>query len=126
MPGSGTVPEKIRRGLERLREIFREQGATPRNISTVIQLDVHLGRDRETALQEGGRWYAQFEGQIIQNKPFGMIVEGGAFGTSQDCVEKIAGYAEAGAEAVILRFFAMDWLEQFELFRERVFPEFAG
>ncbi len=126
LPGSGTTPEKIRRGLDRLGEIFLEEGLAPREVSTVVQLDLHLSGTRKTALQRGEEWYAQFQGQIIQNKPFEMIVDGGAFGTAENCVEKIAAYAEAGAEAVILRFFATDWLAQFELFRERVFPAFAG
>lgn len=126
LPGSGTTPEKISRGLERLKEIFLEEGMAPREVSTVVQLDLHLAGTREEALKNGAEWYAQFQGQIIQNKPFEMIVDGGAFGPAEECVEKIAAYSEAGAEAVILRFFATDWLSQFELFRERVFPAFAS
>jgi len=126
LPGSGTTPEKIRRGLECLGEIFVKEGLPAREVSTVVQLDLHLASTREIALQKGEQWYLQFQGQIIQNKPFEMIVDGGAFGPAEECVEKIAAYAEAGAEAMILRFFATDWLAQFELFRERVFPVFAS
>lgn len=126
LPGSGTTPEKIRRGLQRLGDLFGEEGVAPREVSTVVQLDVHLAEDRETALRRGGEWYGQFLGQIIQNKPFELIVEGGAFGPAEDCIETIKAYGDAGAEAVILRFFATDWLAQFEIFRERVFPAFGG
>ena len=126
LPGAGTTPEKIRRGLERLEEIFREQGVTPRKVATEVQLDLHLAKDRAMALRDGGQWYKQFEGQIIQNKPFELIVEGGAFGSPEDCIEKIRAYADAGSEAMILRFFANDWLSQFQFFREHVFPAFAN
>ncbi len=125
LPGAGTTPDKIVRAHERLREIFLEEKMAPRELSTVVQLDLHLASTRAEALKNGAEWYAQFQGQIIQDKPFEMIVDGGAFGAAEQCVEKIRAYAEAGSEAMILRFFATDWLSQFELFRERVFPAFA-
>jgi alkanesulfonate monooxygenase SsuD/methylene tetrahydromethanopterin reductase-like flavin-dependent oxidoreductase (luciferase family) len=126
LPGAGTTPEKIASGLERLKEILAEEGIARREFSTVVQLDLHLAGTRAAALKNGAEWYAQFQGQIIQNKSFETIVDGGAFGTAEVCAEKIAAYAAVGAEAVILRFFATDWLAQFEIFRQEVFPAFAG
>ena len=95
-----------------------EYGRDPTGMKSVMYLTVNLDEDVRRAEAEANDWLLGYYGANIWGDRWGP------FGGADRIRERIAEYAEAGADEIIVRFASYRQEEQMQTFLEQVSPEF--
>ncbi len=95
-----------------------EYGRDPTGMKSVMYLTVNLDEDVQRAEAEANNWLLGYYGANIWGDRWGP------FGGADRIRERIAEYAEAGADEIIVRFASYRQEEQMQTFLEQVSPEF--
>lgn len=84
----------------------------------VFYLTVNLNEDAAEAKADAEDWLMRYYGADIWGTRWGP------FGGVQNVADRMAAYAEAGADTLIVRLASFDPESQLEVFLERIFPQF--
>ena len=85
----------------------------------VFYLTVNLDEDADTAKADAEDWLMRYYGANIWGTRWGP------FGGVENVAERMAAYADAGAQTLIVRLATFDPERQLEVFLERIAPQFA-
>jgi alkanesulfonate monooxygenase SsuD/methylene tetrahydromethanopterin reductase-like flavin-dependent oxidoreductase (luciferase family) len=96
-----------------------EYGRDTSQRENVFYLTVNLEEDESTALTDAEDWLMRYYGANIWGTRWGP------FGGVQNVAARMAAYAEAGAETVIVRLATFDPERQLDVFLDRIAPQFA-
>ena len=96
-----------------------EYGRDTSQRENVFYLTVNLEEDESTALTDAEDWLMRYYGTNIWGTRWGP------FGGVQNVAARMAAYAEAGAETVIVRLATFDPERQLDVFLDRIAPQFA-
>jgi alkanesulfonate monooxygenase SsuD/methylene tetrahydromethanopterin reductase-like flavin-dependent oxidoreductase (luciferase family) len=96
-----------------------EYGRDTSQRENVFYLTVNLEEDESAALTDAEDWLMRYYGANIWGTRWGP------FGGVQNVAARMAAYAEAGAETVIVRLATFDPERQLDVFLDRIAPQFA-
>lgn len=113
------TPEEHAMTIEAFRSEAEALGRDPNSLETVMYLTVNMDSDLSRAEAEAERYLLGYYGAEIWGDRWGP------FGGPERVRERIAEYAEAGADTVIVRFASFEPEKQLSVFLEQVAPAFA-
>ena len=112
------TPEEYREVVQRFRSIAADLGRNSDELQTTMYLTVNLDQDLGKAGADAEKWLMGYYGVNIWGTRWGP------FGGAERVQERIASYAEAGAQTVIVRFASFDPHRQLDAFLDKVAPAF--
>ena len=95
-----------------------EYGRSTSNRENVFYLTVNLEEDESSALSDAEDWLMRYYGANIWGTRWGP------FGGVQKVEDRMAAYAEAGADTLIVRLATFDPERQLDVFLDRIAPQF--
>ena len=112
------TPPEYREMVRDFRAMAGELGRDPGSLEATMYVTVNVDPDRDKAGAEAERWLLGYYGANIWGNRWGP------FGDPAAVQERIAEYAEAGAQTVIVRFASFEPERQLDAFLEKVAPAF--
>ena len=112
------TPEEYAQVVKRVRAIAAELGRDPVRLETVFYLTVNVDPDLARAESEANRYLTGYYGANIWGSRWGP------FGGPEKVKERMAEYAAAGAETLVIRFASFDTERQLDIFLGQVAPAF--
>lgn len=112
-------PQEYAELVQKVRAMVADLGRESSQFETAFYLTVNLGRDAPQAEAEASEYLMRYYGANIWGTRWGP------FGDPELVKERIAEYAEAGAQTVVVRFASFQPEKQLESFLERVAPAFS-
>ena len=113
--------EVFNESWEKLQGYAAESGRDPKEIHRSLYLTIHVNPDGAKARKEGEEFLTAY-----YHKPFEVVSKQLVVkcGGTDEVVEFIKAYADAGIETFILRFAAKDQMQQFQTCTEGIIPHF--
>ena len=108
------TPDEYRQVVERVQSMASELGRDMDKFEKVFYLTVNVGEDVSLAEAEAEEFLTRYYGANIWGTRWGP------FGDSERVVQRMAEYAEAGAETLVVRFASFQPEKQLEIFLDRV------
>jgi alkanesulfonate monooxygenase SsuD/methylene tetrahydromethanopterin reductase-like flavin-dependent oxidoreductase (luciferase family) len=112
------TPDEYRQVVRDFRALATDLGRHAGSLEATMYLTVNLDRDVARGTAEAERWLLDYYGGNIWGSRWGP------FGDPSQTKERIAEYAEAGAETVIVRFASFQPEKQLDTFLNEVAPVF--
>ena len=112
------TPEEYAQVVKRVRAIAAELGRDPGRLETVFYLTVNVDPDLAKAESEANKFLTGYYGANIWGSRWGP------FGGPERVKERMAEYAAAGAETLVIRFASFDPARQLDIFLGQVAPAF--
>jgi len=112
------TPEEYAQVVKRVRAIAAELGRDPVRLETVFYMTVNVDPDLGKAESEANRYLTGYYGANIWGSRWGP------FGGPERAKERMAEYAAAGAETLVIRFASFDPERQLDIFLDQVAPAF--
>lgn len=112
------TPEEYRQVAQQVRSAAADLGRDPSALETVMYLTVNVGQNVSQAEAEAERFLTGYYGANIWGTRWGP------FGGPERVKDRMAEYAEAGAQTLVVRFASFEPKRQLEIFLERVAPAF--
>ncbi len=112
------TPEEYAQVVKRVRAIAAELGRDPVRLETVFYMTVNVDPDLGKAASEANRFLTGYYGANIWGSRWGP------FGGPERVKERMAEYAAAGAETLVIRFASFDPERQLDIFLSQVAPAF--
>jgi alkanesulfonate monooxygenase SsuD/methylene tetrahydromethanopterin reductase-like flavin-dependent oxidoreductase (luciferase family) len=112
------TPAEYAQVVQRVRELAAGLGRDPALLQTAMYLTVNVEPDHRRATAEAESYLMSYYGANIWGTRWGP------FGDPARVRDRLAEYAAAGAQTIIVRFAAPDPERQLEIFLERVAPDF--
>jgi alkanesulfonate monooxygenase SsuD/methylene tetrahydromethanopterin reductase-like flavin-dependent oxidoreductase (luciferase family) len=113
------TPAEYAEMLRRVRELAAGLGRDPARLETAMYVTVNVEPDLRRAEAEAGAYLTSYYGANIWGDRWGP------FGGPSRVAARLAEYAAAGAQTIIVRFAAPDAHRQLDIFLEQVAPELA-
>ena len=112
------TPEEYAQVVKRVRALATELGRNPVRLETVFYMTVNVDPDLGKAESEANRFLTGYYGANIWGSRWGP------FGGPERVQERMAEYAAAGAETLVIRFASFDPERQLDIFLSQVAPAF--
>lgn len=112
------TPGEYAKVVEQVRGMAAELDRGPQQLETVFYLTVNVGRNVARAEAEAEGFLTRYYGANIWGDRWGP------FGDPERVTQRVAEYAEAGAETLVVRFASFEPERQLEIFLDRVAPAF--
>jgi alkanesulfonate monooxygenase SsuD/methylene tetrahydromethanopterin reductase-like flavin-dependent oxidoreductase (luciferase family) len=112
------TPEEYGQVVQQVRAAAAELGRDPDGLEAVMYLTVNLDQDRARAYEEAERWLLGYYGANIWGTRWGP------FGDIERVKDRLAEYADAGAQTLVVRFASFEPERQLEIFLDKVAPAF--
>jgi alkanesulfonate monooxygenase SsuD/methylene tetrahydromethanopterin reductase-like flavin-dependent oxidoreductase (luciferase family) len=112
------TPEEYRQVVRQVRSIAADLGRDPSGLETAMYLTVNVGQDICRAEAESEKFLTGYYGANIWGTRWGP------FGDPERVKDRLAEYAEAGAQTLVVRFASFEPERQLDIFLERVAPAF--
>jgi len=112
------TPDEYRQVVRDVRALAAELGRDASSMEAAMYLTVNLDRDMARGAAEAEQWLLGYYGTNIWGSRWGP------FGDPSQIKERIAEYAEAGADTVIVRFASFTPKAQLDAFLNEVAPVF--
>lgn len=100
-------------------EALRERGRDPEAFGRVAYHNVHIGRDRASALEESERFLHQYYGPSFTSE---MVAAWTAAGTPDECADHLCALVADGMRHITLRATSWDQRGQYKRLVEEVLP----
>ena len=113
------TPEEYARVVQRVRAMAADLGREPNRLESVFYLTVNMDQNLARAEAEANRFLTGYYGANIWGSRWGP------FGGPERVKERLAEYAAAGAETLVVRFASFDPERQLDSFLSQVAPDFA-
>ena len=113
-------PAEYARVVERVRGYAAEYGKDAAALEASFYMTVNLAADETAAGAEADAFLHQYYGTNIWGDRWGP------FGNPGRVAERIAQYAEAGAQTVIVRFASFEQERQLDVFLDKIVPAVSG
>ncbi len=114
-------PDDFSFGLEQIRHFAEREGKDPESIEPSLFYNVLINQDREAALQEAKQFLDTYYMTDFSREVVELWT---ALGSTEQCVETIGQFLDAGVGTLIVRFPCKKQLEQLDLFVNQVVPNF--
>ncbi len=119
---TGNTPESLAANLAQIKEYAREEGRElGPDFEVALYYNININEDRETAFQESKRFLDTYYTTDFLRSYLENWV---AFGTPQQCIEKLQSYIDAGATTITLRLPSYSQDKQFERVTNEVLSAF--
>jgi alkanesulfonate monooxygenase SsuD/methylene tetrahydromethanopterin reductase-like flavin-dependent oxidoreductase (luciferase family) len=112
------TPEEYRQVVRQVRSTAADLGREPSALETAMYLTVNLGQNVSRAEAESEKFLTGYYGANIWGTRWGP------FGDPERVKERLAEYAEAGAQTLVVRFASFEPERQLDMFLERVAAAF--
>jgi alkanesulfonate monooxygenase SsuD/methylene tetrahydromethanopterin reductase-like flavin-dependent oxidoreductase (luciferase family) len=112
------TPEEYRQVVQQVRSAADDLGREPSALETAMYLTVNLGQNVSRAEAESEKFLTGYYGANIWGTRWGP------FGDPERVKERLAEYAEAGAQTLVVRFASFEPERQLDMFLERVAAAF--
>lgn len=112
------TPDEYHQVVQQVRATAAELGRDPEELEAVMYLTVNLEPDTSRAAAEAERWLMGYYGANIWGSRWGP------FGDAERVKDRLAEYAAAGAQTLVVRFASFEPERQVDLFLDRVAPAF--
>ena len=113
------TPEEFAEVIAQVDAKAEEYGRNTTNRENVFYLTVNLEEDEAVAKADSEDWLMRYYGANIWGTRWGP------FGGVQRVADRMAEYAGAGADTLVVRFATFDPERQLEVFLERIAPQFV-
>ncbi len=113
------APDEYAQVVKRVRSLAGELGRNPEELEAVMYLTVNLDPDVSHAEAEAEKFLTGYYGANIWGSRWGP------FGDHRRVEERLAAYAEAGAQTLVVRFASFEPERQLDIFLEKVAPSFS-
>jgi alkanesulfonate monooxygenase SsuD/methylene tetrahydromethanopterin reductase-like flavin-dependent oxidoreductase (luciferase family) len=114
-------PDDFSFGLEQIHHFAEREGKDPESIEPSLFYNVLINQDREAALQEAKQFLDTYYMTDFSREVVELWT---ALGSTEQCVETIGQFLDAGVRTLIVRFPCKKQLEQLDLFVNQVVPNF--
>ena len=112
------TPEEYRQVVEQVNSQAAEFGRSGADLEKTFYLTVNVDGDVSAATAEAEDFLTRYYGAEIWGNRWGP------FGGSERVAQRMAEYAEAGAETLVVRFASFEPEKQLDIFLDRVAPNF--
>lgn len=112
------TPEEYNQLVQQVRSLAAGEGREPGALETAMYLTVNLDQDLARAAEESEDWLMRYYGADIWGNRWGP------FGDAERLKERLAQYAEAGAQTLVVRFASYEPERQLDTFLDKVAPAF--
>lgn len=113
------TPGEYRQLTQRVRGLAGELGRDPDRLEAAMYLTVNMNQDVARAQAEAEKYLLAYYGANIWGTRWGP------FGDPERVKERLAEYAEAGAQTLVVRFASFDPERQLDIFLRQVAPAFG-
>lgn len=113
------TPEEFAEIIAQVDAKAEEYGRDTTRRESVFYLTVNLDEDEAAAKADAEDWLMRYYGANIWGTRWGP------FGGVQRVADRMAAYADAGADTLVVRFATFDPERQLDVFLERIAPQFA-
>ncbi len=113
------TPEEFAEVIAQVDAKAEEYGRNTTNRENVFYLTVNLEEDEAVAKADSEDWLMRYYGANIWGTRWGP------FGGVQQVADRMAEYAGAGADTLVVRFATFDPERQLDVFLERIAPQFV-
>lgn len=117
-----TTLEVYRECWETIGASARAAGRDPATIGQCLYMTINVQPDGEAGRREGRRFLENYYKKSADEVMADMVCY---FGSPAECAERINGYVKEGVRMVILRFAALNQLEQLHAVTEELLPLFG-
>jgi alkanesulfonate monooxygenase SsuD/methylene tetrahydromethanopterin reductase-like flavin-dependent oxidoreductase (luciferase family) len=114
-------PEELRIQKEGILHQFEKAGRNADDFIVSYQVTMNIGESRQQAEHDIGYYISHYYPELSQKMD---LAEWGPVGTPDDIVRWLRNFVEAGVDHFIVRFGAMNQLEQVARFQRHVLPAF--
>lgn len=114
------TPQEYGQTVQQVRATAAELGRDPDDLEAVMYVTVNLEQDQTTATQEAEKWLMGYYGANIWGTRWGP------FGGVERVKERLAEYAEAGAQTLVVRLASFKPERQLDIFLDKVAPVFQS
>ena len=116
--GISDSPDQYAEVLDRVHTYAAESGRDPAGMESAFYMTINLSKDQAASSQEAERFLMTYYGANIWGNRWGP------FGPTEQVIERMKQYADAGADTIIIRFASYNQEEQLEAFLSEVAPHF--
>ena len=113
------TPEEYAQLVQKVRGMANEMGRDGQALDTVMYMTVNMESDVAKAESDAEKFLTRYYGAEIWGDRWGP------FGGPERVKERIAEYAEAGAQTIVVRFASFQPERQLDLFLDKVAPAWA-
>ena len=113
------TPQEYGELVHRVRDTAAREGRDPSRLESAFYMTVNIDNDSAQAELEANDYLTRYYGANIWGSRWGP------FGPAESVAARIAEYADAGAETVVVRFASFQPERQLATFLEQVAPAFA-
>jgi len=118
-----TTLEVYRQCWEQIVAAAEAAGRESHKIHQCLYLTVNVHLDGDTARREGRHFLENYYKKPAAEVEEDLVCQ---FGSPQEVLERIAGYARLGVRTVIIRFASPNQLEQLEICSKEILPRLVG
>jgi alkanesulfonate monooxygenase SsuD/methylene tetrahydromethanopterin reductase-like flavin-dependent oxidoreductase (luciferase family) len=120
---TGNTPESFAGHLSTIRRYAQEEGRDlGPTFEACLYFNINVNEDREAAFQESKQFLDTYY-SVDYPRPY--LENWVAFGSPQDCIERLRSFIDAGATTITLRLVGYDQSRQFERVTNEVLAAFA-
>ena len=113
------TPQEYQQVIQEVRAAAADLGRDAAALEATMYLTINLNQDVAKATAEAEKWLMEYYGANIWGSRWGP------FGGAQRVKDRIAEYADSGAETVIVRFASFEPERQLDIFLDQVAPAFG-
>jgi alkanesulfonate monooxygenase SsuD/methylene tetrahydromethanopterin reductase-like flavin-dependent oxidoreductase (luciferase family) len=119
---TGNTPESFAENLAAIQRYAREAGRDlGENFEACLYYNINVREDREAAFAETKRFLDSYY-SVDYNRAY--LERWVAFGSPQDCIDRLRAFVDAGATTITLRLTGYDQANQFTRVTQEVLPAF--
>lgn len=119
---TGNTPESLAENLALIRQYTREEGRElAPNFEVALYYNINVNENREEAFEESKRFLDTY---YTTNYNRAYLENWVAFGSPQQCIDKLKAYVQAGATTITLRLTSYNQEHQFERVTNEVLSAF--
>ncbi len=120
---TGNTPESFAANLATIHRYASEEGRdlTP-NFEACLYYNINVNEDREAAFQEAKKFLDSY---YTTDYPRPYLENWVAFGSPQDCIDRLQAFVDAGVTTITLRVTGYDQQRQFKRVTEEVLSAFS-
>lgn len=111
----------FRESQKKLEDFASDAGRNPDDIHRCLYLTIHMDPDADKARREGGAFLEAYYHKTYEEVAAQLVVKAGG---TNEVVDFIHEYAEAGIQTFIVRFAARDPFQHLDVCNEHVMPHF--
>lgn len=116
---AATAPAQVKENWDKILKYAVEYGRNPKDLECCLQLTVNINNDAEAAFRESKKF---LDAYYETDWPREVLENWGAWGSVEQCADKLMQWVDAGADYITLRLVTWDMKGQYDKVNNELMP----